>query len=141
MFGVVQGQTAQINVTVLANPRPRIEWLVNGNSVNEGSQSGRYHALEPVDLGHGQYNVTLSIAELTIEDTAMEYTLKVSNNIGDEVYSVLISSSEATTPSDVGIVVGSSLAAAALLVLLIVVLVTYLKKKLCFSGKNNVLLF
>lgn len=129
------GTNALINVTVLANPRPRAEWNVNGKSIYEGSRFGRFEAREPVALGHGKYNLTLSISDLTGADTTIEYSLMVANDMGRESYSVTISSSEATTEKDIGLVVGASVAAAAVTVLLVIVLVIFLKKKLCFAGE------
>lgn len=136
VFGVVQGTNALINVTVLANPRPRVEWNVNGKIIYEGTRFGRFEAREPVDLGHGKYNLTLSINDLTSEDTAIEYSLTVANDLGKESYSVTISSSEASTVKDIGLVVGASVAAAAVTLILLIVLVIFLKKKLCFAGKS-----
>lgn len=119
----------------MANPRPRAEWNVNGKIIYVGSRFGRFEAREPVDVGHGRYNLTLSISELTSQDTAIEYGLTVANDLGKESYSVTISSSEATTAKDIGLVVGASVATAAVMVILLIVLVVYLKKKLCFASK------
>lgn len=37
IFGVTLGEYAPINVTIEANPRPILEWTVNGETVPEGS--------------------------------------------------------------------------------------------------------
>lgn len=37
IFGVTLGELAYINVTIEANPRPVLEWTVNGESIPEGS--------------------------------------------------------------------------------------------------------
>lgn len=36
-FGYEIGKTGVINVTLEANPRPSIEWTVNGQKIREGS--------------------------------------------------------------------------------------------------------
>lgn len=136
VFGVVLGTTALINVTLLANPRPRVEWTINGVTIYQGRTFSRFEAREPVDLGHGQYNVTLIITELTSGDTATEYGLLVANEEGTQAYSVTISSSEATAGKDIGLVVAASVATAVVMVILVIALVVYLKKKLCFAGES-----
>lgn len=126
-----------MNVTIFANPRPRIEWTVNGETIPEGGQSGRYEAHEPIDLGQGVFNVTLSIAGLTLEDTTYEYTLRASNEFGTQDYSVHISSSEAVPISglDIGSIVGIAVGVALLVIIIAIVVVARLTGKWCFSGQ------
>lgn len=90
---MILGETAIVNVTIRANPRPRIEWVIDGTSIPQGSQAQRYESYQPLDLGNGIYNVSLSIAGLTLEDTNKEYKLKASNEFGVQDYVVRISSS------------------------------------------------
>jgi hypothetical protein len=40
--GLVLGGTAQITVPVRANPRPRIQWKIDGRMYEEGTQDSRY---------------------------------------------------------------------------------------------------
>lgn len=126
-----------MNVTIFANPRPLTEWIINGETIRQGTQSGRYEAHEPVDLGNGVFNITLSIAGLTLEDTTFEYTLRASNEFGAQDYSVHISSSEAAPISglDVGSIVGIAVGAALLVIIIAIVVVARLTGKWCFSGQ------
>lgn len=137
MFGVVQGLTALVNVSISANPRPRTEWSVDGLVIAEGGQNGRYEAYEPVDQGNGIYNVTLAIAGLTLEDTTKEYVLKASNQFGVQDYAVRISSSEAAAASglDIGAIVGIAVGVALLVLIVALVVVARLTGKWCFAGQ------
>lgn len=137
IFGVVLSSTALINVTILANPRPRTEWIVDGVAIPQGTQNGRYESYEPVDLGNGVFNVTLSIAGLTLEDTTKEYNLKASNEYGVTDYSVRISSSEAAveTGLDIGSIIGIIVGVAVLLIIIVLIVVARVTGKWCFSGE------
>lgn len=137
VYGLLLDQTALVNVTIHANPRPVIEWAVDGLRVPQGQQIARYEAYQPIDLGNGVYNVTLAVASLTQEDTNKVYHLKASNEFGAQDYSVRISSSPLSadigldTGSIIGIVVGIAL------LVLIVVLILFARAtgRLCFSGE------
>lgn len=137
VYGLLLDQTALVNVTIHANPRPIIEWAVDGLRVPQGQQLARYEAYQPIDLGNGVYNVTLAVASLTQDDTNKIYHLKASNEFGAQDYSVRISSSPLSadigldTGSIIGIVVGIAL------LVLIVVLILFARAtgRLCFSGE------
>lgn len=137
MYGLPLGQTALVNVTIKANPRPRIEWSVDGTVISQGRQSGRFESYEPIDLGNGTYNVTLAIAGLTVEDTTKTYYLKASNEFGIQDYSVYISSSPhvSETGIDIGSIVGIIVGIAVLLVIISVIVFARATGKWCFSGK------
>lgn len=137
MFGVVQGLTALVNVSISANPRPRVEWSVDGLVIAEGGQIDRYSASEPIDQGNGVYNVTLAIAGLTLEDTTKEYVLKATNALGVQEYAVRISSSEAAAASglDIGSIVGIAVGVSLLVLIVALVVVARLTGKWCFAGQ------
>lgn len=137
VYGLPLGQTALVNITITANPRPRIEWAVDGKRVGEGRQIERYEAYQPVDLGNGTYNVTLAIAGLTIDDTTKTYYLKASNEVGQQDYAVQISSSPhiSETGIDIGSIIGIIVGIAVLLVIIIVIIFARSTGKWCFSGK------
>lgn len=126
-----------MNVTITANPRPRIEWAVDGKRIREGSQIDRYEAYQPIDLGNGTYNITLAIAGLTIEDTTKTYYLKAANEFGQQDYSVQISSSPhiSETGIDIGSIVGIVVGIAILLIVIVVIVFARHTGKWCFSGK------
>lgn len=94
IFGLILGSSATINITIRANPRPRVEWLIDGQLYREGIQGEKYSVYQVEDLGGSFYNATLTITSLTFEDTTKLYTLKASNEFGVQDYSVRISSSE-----------------------------------------------
>lgn len=131
------GQTAIVNVTIRANPRPRIEWTIAGLSIPQGNQNDRFEAYQPVDLGNGIYNVTLSIAGLTLEDTNQIYHLKASNEFGVETYNVRISSSLLSAESgfDLGPIIGIVVGVALLVIIVVVILFARATGRLCFSGE------
>lgn len=131
------GQTASITITIESNPRPQTEWIVNGDSVQQGNRNGRYEASVPVDLGLSKYNITLTIAELTLEDTTVDYRLKASNALGQTEYIVRISSSEAApeTGLDIGSIVGIVIGVLCIFVIIILIVVARATGRWCFSGK------
>lgn len=130
------GQTALVNVTIVANPRPRIEWSIDGQPIGQGQQNSRFEAYNPVDLGNGTYNVTLAIAGLTIEDTTKTYYLRASNEFGSSDYSVYISSSpHVADTTDIGSIIGIIIGVAILLVIVSVIVFARATGKWCFSGK------
>lgn len=130
------GQTAFINITISSNPRPRTEWIVNGESIPQGNRNGRYEASEPIDLGLSRYNITLTIAELTLEDTTVDYRLKASNALGQTEYMVRVSSSEAApeTGLDIGSIVGIVIGVLCIFIIIILIVVARATGRWCFSG-------
>lgn len=137
VYGLPLGSTALVNVTITANPRPHIEWSIDGKRIREGNRNERYEAYTPSDLGNGTYNITLAIAGLTIEDTTKTYFLKAGNEFGQQDYSVQISSSPhiSETGIDIGSIVGIVVGIAILLIIIIVIVFARHTGKWCFSGK------
>lgn len=139
VYGLVLSSDATINVTVRANPRPRVEWNIDGVKISQGDRNGRYEAAEAHDLGHGVYNVTLTISDLTVEDTKKPYYLRASNALGVQDYTVRISSSlaAASTGMNVGTIIGIIAAIAILLIVIIVVVFARTTGRWCFAGKSS----
>lgn len=136
IYGLVLGQTAFVTVTIAANPRPRTEWIVAGVPIPQGTQNGRYESNEPVDLGNGQFNVTLTIAGMTLEDTTKNYYLKASNTYGSQDYTVRISSSEEEASIlDTGSIVGIVVAIAVILIVVMLIIFARVTGRWCFGGK------
>ncbi|XP_055917848.1 fasciclin-3 isoform X3 [Eupeodes corollae] len=136
VYGLYLEHTVMVNVTIRANPTPITEWTIEGIAIPQGTQSGRYSAYEPVNLGNGYYNVTLAIAGLTLQDTTKTYNLKASNAFGVREYSVRISSS-ATPPSsglDVGSIVGIAVAVAILVIIVLLIGFARATGRWCFGG-------
>jgi hypothetical protein len=137
IYGLILGQTALITVTIRANPRPQTQWLVDGQAIQQGTRLDRFEASEPVDLGSGEFNVTLAIADLTLEDTTKVFTLKANNQYGSTDYTVRISSLEAAPEGpgmDIGAIVGIAAAVVVVLLIVAIVIVARIKGKWCFSG-------
>ncbi|XP_037041947.1 fasciclin-3 isoform X3 [Bradysia coprophila] len=139
VYGVILGSDAVINATIKANPRPRTEWIVDGIAIPQGTQNGRYESYEPIDLGSGVFNVSLTIASLTLEDTTKMYYLKASNEFGTQEYSVRISSSEAAAVNglDTAAIIGIVVGVAVLIIIVVLVVVARATGKWCFAGKGN----
>ncbi|KAL5279307.1 Fas3 family protein [Megaselia abdita] len=137
VYGLDLGQTATINVTIRANPQPRVHWTVDGNSIAEGQRIQRYSANTPIPLGNGFYNVTFSIGGLTLEDTTKTYYLSASNLHGPREYTVKISSSDKPLTAqglEVGAIVGIVIACAILILVVLLVVFARLTGRWCFSG-------
>lgn len=139
VYGLYLEHTALVNITIRANPTPITEWTIEGIAIPQGTQSGRYSAFEPVNLGNGYYNVTLAIAGLTLQDTTKTYNLKASNAFGVREYTVRISSS-ATPPSsglDIGSIVGIAIAVAILVIIVLLIGFARATGRWCFGGKKS----
>ncbi|CAD7079919.1 unnamed protein product [Hermetia illucens] len=138
VYGVTLTRTALINVTIQANPRPRVEWTVSGVVIPQGTQNGRYEAYEPAELGNGEYNVVLSIDSLTLEDTTKDYMLRASNELGQQEYIVRISSSNTPASSglDIGAIIGIVVAVAVLLIIVVLIVFARATGRWCFGGAS-----
>lgn len=145
---VVAGETAFINVTVVANPSPSTEWFVGGKHIAQGSHEGRYVAHVPQSIGNGAYNVTLSIVNLEPQDAALDYELTATNQYGTAEYLVQLSAMPPPAPEDgesgggsssgglfdvSGMVVLMSVAAVALLLALAMLGVARVTGRCCFG--------
>lgn len=137
VYGLILDQTALVNVTIHSNPRPTIQWIIDGQSVSQGSQSGRYEAYQPVDLGNGTYNITLGIGSLSQFDTEKTYILRASNEFGTQDYQVRISSSPLSAESglDLGSIISIVLGILVIIAIVIVILFARATGRLCFAGE------
>uniref|UniRef100_A0A1B0DJL1 Immunoglobulin I-set domain-containing protein n=1 Tax=Phlebotomus papatasi TaxID=29031 RepID=A0A1B0DJL1_PHLPP len=139
LYGLILGSTGLINVTIRANPRPLSEWHVSGMQIQQGTRNGRYEAYEPQDLGRGEFNVALSIAGLTLEDTTKDYLLRASNEFGTQDYQVRISSSEAAPAAGLGVgpIIGIVVGVLVILIIIGLIVVARATGRWCFSGSLN----
>lgn len=131
------GQTVLLNVTIEANPLPRTEWSVDGAVIPQGTQNARFESYAPTDLGNGTFNVTLSIAGLSVEDTKKTYFLKASNEFGVQDYLIHISSSPQLyeTGIDTGSIIGIIIGIAILIFIISGIVFARATGKWCFAGK------
>ncbi|KAH8323316.1 hypothetical protein KR067_004879, partial [Drosophila pandora] len=138
VYGLYLDHTAIVNITIRASPQPKIEWTIDGAIIGQGRSDGRYSAYEPQYLGNDEYNVTLAIAGLTLEDTTKTYTLRASNELGFNDYKVRISSSSKPPSSnlDVAAIVGIVVAVAVLVLVVLLILFARATGRWCFGGKS-----
>ncbi|XP_033235297.1 fasciclin-3 isoform X5 [Drosophila pseudoobscura] len=136
VYGLYLDHTAIVNITIRASPLPRIEWTIEGLVVSQGRTEGRYSAYEPQYLGNDEYNVTLAIAGLTLEDTTKIYNLRATNELGLTDYQVRISSSSKPPSNslDVAAIVGIVVAVAVLVLVVLLLLFARATGRWCFGG-------
>lgn len=92
--GLEIGSSAIIGpITIQANPRPTLKWTVDGTVINQGEQTQRFVANEPVQVAVGSWNCSLTIIELTLQDTTRTYRLRANNAFGTTDYSIRIGGS------------------------------------------------
>ena len=92
VVGLEIGRPATLWTVIRANPRPNVEWIVSGQVIRQGEQKDRFIVEDPIDVGRDEYNVTLTITELSLEDTTRNYILKSSNRYGQQTYNLRIGS-------------------------------------------------
>ncbi|XP_016963603.1 fasciclin-3 isoform X5 [Drosophila biarmipes] len=138
VYGLYLEHTAIVNITIRASPQPKIEWTIDGAIVGQGRTDGRYSAYEPQYMGNDEYNVTLAIAGLTLEDTTKTYNLRASNELGLTDYQVRISSSSKPPSSslDVAAIVGIVVAVAVLVLVVLLIVFARATGRWCFGGKS-----
>ncbi|CAH1114069.1 unnamed protein product, partial [Psylliodes chrysocephalus] len=137
-FGYQIGQVGNINVTIEANPKPKISWSVGGQQIREGStdNTGRIEAEGIKDLGRGRYEVNLRLAAITKQDTEVYYVLTAYNDQGSQEYKLKIS----TSPEPEGVELGVGAIIGVVIVVLFVVLIASIlifakmTGRWCFSG-------
>ncbi|KAH8419379.1 hypothetical protein KR222_010031, partial [Zaprionus bogoriensis] len=139
VYGLYLEHTAIVNITICASPPPTIEWTIDGAIVPQGRSEGRYSAYEPQYIGNDEYNVTLAIAGLTLEDTIKTYNLRASNELGATDYTVRISSSSKPPSSslDVAAIVGIVVAVAVLVLIVLLVVFARATGRWCFGGNSD----
>lgn len=93
--GLEIGRTAVVSIRIRANPRPSLKWVAGGQVVDEGAQIDRFVAAQPISLGDGYWNASLTITQLTLQDTVGSYSLRASNLFGTTDYKIRIGSAPA----------------------------------------------
>lgn len=87
------GKSGKILVPIHANPKPKIEWLIGGESIPEGGRdkTGRFHALFLSDEKNGQWEAVINITVVRPEDVKKNYKLTAKNSVGEKDYEGVIS--------------------------------------------------
>lgn len=91
--GLTIGNRADIEVFIRANPKPRLQWTIDGKVLKGGSQDNKYVVNNAVQLDDGRYSAKLTIMELTLQDTTKVYNLRADNEIGSTDYQIRIGGS------------------------------------------------
>ncbi|XP_058826591.1 fasciclin-3-like isoform X2 [Topomyia yanbarensis] len=139
VHGLTLGRTVDVTLTIRSNPSPRTFWTVDGVEIEQGLESGRFSARVPEPLGNDAYNVTLTIAGLTLEDLTKTFHMRASNRMGAQDYVVMLSSSEAEVDESGGVgiggIIGIVLAALIVLTAIALIIVARATGRWCFRGK------
>lgn len=132
------GRQAGVSIVIRANPRPQVQWRIAGVVVKQGDQTERYIATDPMDLGNGQYNVTLIITSLTLEDLSRSYILRANNALGTQEYTIRLGSASAVEGSGLGILgtIAISIVCIFILIVVVLTLVAKITKRWCFAGDS-----
>lgn len=91
--GLEIGRTVDIVLRLRANPKPRLQWTIEGNSYDEGKQTNKYQVYSAELDEEGRWIAKLTVIDLSLEDTLRTYMLRASNEFGTNDYSVRIGGS------------------------------------------------
>jgi hypothetical protein len=81
-------------ITITANPKPTIRWIIDGETIKQGQSNQRYVVAEPVQTDVNRWNASLKIVELTLQDFSRSYKLIADNRFGETDYKVRITASD-----------------------------------------------
>ncbi|CAH1260243.1 unnamed protein product [Diabrotica balteata] len=137
-FGYQIGKVGLINISIEANPKPRIEWSVGGQLIKEGStdNTGRIEAEAIRDLGRGRYEANLRLAAVNKQDTETDYILTAYNDQGSQTYRIKISTSPEPEGVELGVGAIIAVVVVGLLIILLVSILIFAKVtgRWCFTG-------
>jgi hypothetical protein len=91
--GLTIGNSADIEVFIRANPKPRLQWTVDGKVLREGTQDNKYVVNSAVQVEDGRYSAKLTVIELTLQDTTKVFNLRADNEFGSTDYQIRIGGS------------------------------------------------
>ncbi|XP_050095175.1 fasciclin-3-like isoform X2 [Anopheles aquasalis] len=142
IYGLQVGRTSVATVTIISNPPPTIFWNIDGIDYHQGTENGRFAVPIPEPLGNNRYNVSLTIAGLTLEDLSRTYTLRASNAFGSEDYRVFLRSQGDATINEsssigIGEIVGLVLAVLIVLTAIALIFVARATGRWCFRGAGS----
>ncbi|XP_055386198.1 uncharacterized protein LOC129615145 [Condylostylus longicornis] len=138
IYGLQLEKSNSITVQIKSNPRPRIEWKIDGDIIEERGTRDRFIAPELQQVGPNLYNATLTISPLMVEDLVKTYYLSAFNEIGRAEFSVRISSAD--TPAEgleIGAIVGIVVVLAILLIVILLIVFARMTGKWCFAPKST----
>ncbi|XP_025154449.1 fasciclin-3 isoform X1 [Harpegnathos saltator] len=157
-FGYVIGRRGTVNITVYANPKPNFTWRIGNMEILEGhaDETNRLQTSTAFDIGNGGWSLILSINDVQKSDTEKEYTLEARNNLGSNVYHVVLStSSEPAGPLsnlygklsehmhalgfdlDAGSIIGIVVGVMVLVLIIFLVIFARATGRWCFAGRSS----
>uniref|UniRef100_A0A182TMG0 Ig-like domain-containing protein n=1 Tax=Anopheles melas TaxID=34690 RepID=A0A182TMG0_9DIPT len=138
VYGLQLGRTATASMVIKANPSPHVMWNIDGTDYHQGTEQGRYAVPIPEALGNNRYNVSLTIAGLTLEDLSKTYVLRASNNFGVEEYRLTLRSQDEvfseSSSFGTGEIVGLVLAVVIVLLAIALIVGARATGRWCFRG-------
>uniref|UniRef100_A0A4Y0BI23 Ig-like domain-containing protein n=1 Tax=Anopheles funestus TaxID=62324 RepID=A0A4Y0BI23_ANOFN len=141
VYGLQLGRTATASMVIKANPSPRVLWNIDGMDYHQGTEQGRYAVPIPEALGNNHYNVSLTIAGLTLEDLSKVYVMRASNNFGTEDYRLSLRSQDEvfseSSSFGTGEIVGLVLAVLIVLLAVALIFIARATGRWCFRGKSS----
>ncbi|XP_053668202.1 fasciclin-3-like [Anopheles marshallii] len=141
VYGLQLGRTATASMVIKANPSPRVLWNIDGIDYHQGTEQGRYAVPIPEALGNNHYNVSLTIAGLTLEDLSKVYVMRASNNFGVEDYRLSLRSQDEvfseSSSFGTGEIVGLVLAVLIVLLAVALIFIARATGRWCFRGKSS----
>uniref|UniRef100_A0A453Z0U8 Ig-like domain-containing protein n=1 Tax=Anopheles gambiae TaxID=7165 RepID=A0A453Z0U8_ANOGA len=140
VYGLQLGRTATASMVIKANPSPHVMWNIDGTDYHQGTEQGRYAVPIPEALGNNRYNVSLTIAGLTLEDLSKTYVLRASNNFGVEEYRLTLRSQDEvfseSSSFGTGEIVGLVLAVVIVLLAVALIVGARATGRWCFRGAS-----
>lgn len=83
------GRDFDISIAFRSRPKPSsLIWLVGNRKIYYGAKTSKYMSKEMSSIGRNFWNASLRVANLTHEDTLLNYTLKVRNFLGGAEYHI-----------------------------------------------------
>jgi hypothetical protein len=76
-------RNAEVVMIISAHPKPRFQWNVDGNVLEEGKQTQKYLTSRSEQLEGGKWQVKLTIFSLKREDTMKSITLRADNQVNN----------------------------------------------------------
>lgn len=138
-FGFIVGEEGVISVQIHANPKPKLTWVIDRDSFPEGSMdiTQRFEATSARDMGNGTWEAQLRIMRVTAEDVDKNYVLRARNDVGEQQYTVRISTSaepQGSLELGTGPIIGIVVAILVLLIIIFMVIFARATGRWCFSG-------
>lgn len=91
--GLTIGSSADIELKIRSNPRPNLQWTIDGVALKEGTQNEKYVVNSATQTEDGRWSAKLTIIQLSLEDTTKVFNLRAGNAFGSQDYQIRIGGS------------------------------------------------